>query len=173
MDVEITPFEFLGNRSHLAEVDHVEAAWGDDHGDVRLGGGVHALGAGVKIAADEFVGPFGRGDIEHARDDAALDDGFHDAPARARGGEDQDFVAGGFEDFLGFRDAGSRVAELAGDDERLSGADFGGDADHATDRTGSAGKDDAGEAVKAGDVGDAGHHRDVFRAEVRSDIARG
>ena len=173
MDVEITSGELGRHRGLLAKIYHVEAAWGDDHGDVRLGGGVHTLGAGVKIAADEFVGPFGRGDIKDAGDDAALDDRFHDASTRAGGGEDQDFVTSGFEDLLGFGDTGGRVAELAGDDEGLRGADFGDGADHAADRAGGAGEDDAREAVQARHVGDARHHRDVLRAEVRGDIACG
>ena len=173
MDVEIATGELGRYRGLLAEVHHVEAARGHDHGDVRLGGGVHTVRPCVQSPADKFVRPLGRGDVEDAGDDAALDDRLHDASARARGGEDQYLIAGGFEDFLGFGDAGGRVAELAGDDERLRGADFRDGADHAADGAGGAGEDDAGEPVQSGHVRDARHHRDVLGAEVRGDVPGG
>jgi len=36
-------------------------------------------------AAHEFIGPLGGGDVEHARDEAALDQRFHRSPTGAGG----------------------------------------------------------------------------------------
>ena len=177
MLVEEAVGEFRGDGGTLTEVYHVEAAGGDDRGDLGAGGGVEALGAGGEDAADEFVGPLRGRDVEHTGDQAAGDERLHRAAAVAGRGEDEDFVAGGFEQALRFGHAGGRVAKHAGDDEGLFGRRRRRGrrgrpcVDHAANRAGGVFKNSAGDAVDAGDVHNRGHHRNVGRANVRRGLA--
>ena len=69
-------------------------------GSAGFGGGFEPVRAGAEKAADEFIGPFGGGDVEDAGDHARFDERFHGAPADAGGVEDEHFEACAFEDFL-------------------------------------------------------------------------
>ena len=55
---------------------------------------VEPVRPGAEHAADELVAQLGRGDVEHAGDEAAGDQRLHRAPAGAGGVEDQHLVAG-------------------------------------------------------------------------------
>ena len=73
--------------------------------------------------ADQFIRPFGGRDVEHAGHQAAFDERFHRPPAGAGGVEDEHFVARALPgSSCACSHAGRRVAELAGDDDRLVSA---------------------------------------------------
>lgn len=69
--------------------------------------------------------------------------------------EDEDFVAGLFENLPRVIDAGRRVAELARDDDWLVRAGLGFDLDDAADRPGGASENLARDAVQPRDIHDA------------------
>jgi hypothetical protein len=122
-------------------------------------GRFESVRAGGEDAADEFVGPFGGGDIEDTRYHAGLHERLHGLASGAHGGEDQDFVSGGLEAPPGVFDARGCVAELTGDDDGAVGCGWGVAFDHTADGPGGTGEDESGDAVEAGDIDDAGQHQ--------------
>ena len=98
-------------------------------------------GAGAEHAADEFIGPFGGGDVEDAGHHPRFDEGFHGSPTAAGGVKDEDFKSGFFENLAGGGDAVRCVPELAGGDDRfVFGFGWLG-FDHTADRASGAGED--------------------------------
>ena len=171
--------KFRGHAGAFAEVHHVEATGRDDGGNLGARGGVQPVGSSAEDAADEFVGPLRRRHIEHAGHEAAGDQRFHGASPGAGSGEDEDFIAGSFENFFGLGDPRGGVAKHAGHDERFfrrrsrGGATSGGGRNHAGDGTGGVFKNHPGDAVNAGDIDDGRHHHEIGGADVgRSLTAR-
>ena len=119
MLVELPVFELLGDRVGRAEVDHVEGSDGDHLWDAALAGGGQAGGAGGQDAADQFVGQFRGGDVEHSGNQAIGDQALHRFAAVAGGVEYEHFIAGRFQDLSRVFDARCRHTEHRGGDQRL------------------------------------------------------
>ena len=87
--------------------------------------------------------------------------------------KDEHFVSSFFQYGFGFVYTGGGIAKHAGDDERLAAflVDLG--FDHSADGSGSSGENGSRDAIESAHVDDAGHHNDVFGADVVSGISAG
>ena len=165
--------ELLGYGLGGPEVDHIETGRRDDGGHTLHGRRFEPFWSGAEHPADQLVGPFGCGDVQHADDQALGDQAFHGPAAGTRGVEDEHFVSGLFEDGLGRLDANGRVAEHRGNDQRsiLARRDIG--LHHAANGSGGSGKDLAANAIDTCHVDNAGHHNDIFHADVSRNVGSG
>lgn len=157
------------------KIHHVEATWRDDGGSAGFGGGFESMQTRAEETTDEFIGPFGGGDVENAVDHSCFDERFHGASTDSGGMKHQDFKTLRFEDLLCMLNAGGGVAEHAGDDDRLfTGGAFGRCCfDHAADGAGGAGEDFTRDSIDARDVDDAREHDNVFYTDVLGSVAAG
>ena len=174
---------FSGTVSRGPKLTMSSAPTRDDLRNAHLGGGGQAVWAGGEDAADQLVGQLGRGDVEHAGDQAVADQRFHRLAAVAGGVKDEHFVAGVFEDLAGVLDAGRGDAEHRGGDEgavglriaelRIADSDGSSELHHPRHRGGGFAQNRAADAVDAGDIDDRVEHQDVFVADLGPHLAGG
>ena len=140
--------------------------------------GRQAVRPGAQDAADQFVRQFGGGDVEHAANQAIVDERFHRLAAGAGGVEDEHFVTGLLRDLPGGLDARGGHAEHGRGEERLV-------VHHPRVATRGLAcftmpimaaaafvQDDAADAVEPADVHDAVHHQNVANADVVPHLRR-
>ena len=106
-----------GHAGPFAKINHIETTRRDDCGNFSAGSSIESFWSSRQDSADEFIGPFGGGEVEHARNQPAGDESFHRATTVAGSSKDEDLIAGGFHDALGFGDASGRVAKHTGDNK--------------------------------------------------------
>ena len=82
----------LGHGVGRAEIDHVERADRADIGDARADDGAEAVFGGREHAAHQQVADLGGGDVDHAGEQAGIDQLLHRLAADAGGVEDQALV---------------------------------------------------------------------------------
>jgi len=172
--VEVAILELRRHRVQRPEVDHVGGADRDHLRRAGLGGGRKSPGPGREDAADQFVGQFGGGDVEHAGNQALADQRLHRLAAGAGAVKHEHLIAGLFEHFSGTLNAGRGNAEHRSGDQRLvGGCRIDRELDHAGHRMGRFGQHGAADAVEPKDVDDRVDHHDVFVADEGTHVAGG
>ena len=86
-DVQVPQPVALRHGVERAEIHHVERAARADPRHLRADDGAEAVLAGAQHAAQQVVADLGRREVEHARDQAAVDQLFHRLAAGAGGVE--------------------------------------------------------------------------------------
>jgi len=118
MPVKLAAAESLRHRFRRVKVHHVRRANGHYLRHPALRGGRESIRPGREHPADQFVGQFGRGDVEHPREHAVIDQRLHRQPACAGGVEHQHFVASFLEHLPCSVDTRSGHAKHGGCDQR-------------------------------------------------------
>ena len=171
--VQVSGLILLGDGFPRPEVNHVVGADRHDGGHAVQGSRAAAVGACGKHAPDDLVAPFGGGQIEHALDEAAVDQRFHAFSARSRRVKHEHLEALRLQIGLRLLHGGGGHAEHGRGDERLVVLVLGGNVlEHARHGGDGVVEDGRREGVDARHVDDRGEHGDVRRADVGRRVAR-
>ena len=170
--VEVAPLELRRHGVAAAEVDHVERAQRDDLRQPRAARRLEPVRPGRQHAADEVVAQLGRGDVEHAGQEAGVDERLHRPAAGARRVEHEHLVAALLEPLARACDARRRHAEHRRAQQRpLRAVRDRRSLHHAGHRGGRVGEDLRRDRVDPGHVGHRRHQADVGTADVVARVA--